>query len=223
MKIKNRNYVIVAAVFVLLTSGICFASDDNDFQYWSAAGFSFDLDKDWKAVVTQELRIGESAGNLYYEHTEIGLVYSGLADWLDVGFDYRQISETDSAGVWRDEHRPQLNVTLKGKLCGLDLADRSRLEYRDRENKTDLWRYRNKLTLKLPMELTPLKLKPYIADEIFIDLNEVGYNKNRIYAGFSFDLTENLKGAIFYLWQTTRTGGVCNDINVLGTSFRFTF
>ena len=79
MKTKNRNYVIVTAVFVLLTSGICFAGDDNDFQYWSAAGFSFDLDKDWKAVVTQELRIGESAGNLYYEHTEMGLIYSGLA------------------------------------------------------------------------------------------------------------------------------------------------
>lgn len=223
MKTKNRNYVIVTAVFVLLTGGICFASDDNDFQYWSAASFSFDLDKDWKAVVTQELRIGESAGNLYYEHTEMGLIYSGLADWLDVGFDYRQISETDSAGTWRDEHRPQLNVTLKTKLFGLDWADRSRLEYRDRENKTDLWRYRNKLTLKLPMELTPLKLKPYIADEIFIDLNEVGYNKNRVYAGVSFKLAKNLKCAIFYMWQTTRTGGFYNDISVLGTSFKFSF
>ncbi|GAH70884.1 unnamed protein product [marine sediment metagenome] len=73
------------------------------------------------------------------------------------------------------------------------------------------------------MELTPLKLKPYIADEIFIDLNEVGYNKKRVYAGVSFKLAKNLKCAIFYMWQTTRTGGVCNDINVLGTKLGFTF
>ena len=223
MKTKNRMHLIVTATIVVLAGGICLASDDNDFQYWSAASFSFDLDKDWKAVVTEELRLGESGGDFYYQHTEMGLVYSGLADWLDVGFDYRQISEKDSTGAWRDEHRPQLNVTLKTKLLGLDWADRSRFEYRDRENKKDLWRYRNKLTLKLPVELTELKLKPYIAEEVFINLDEEGYNRNRLYAGASFKLAGNLKGEIFYMWQTTRTGGVCNDINVIGTKLGFTF
>jgi len=223
MKTKNRTLFTITAIITMLTSGICFAVDDNDFQYWSSASLSFDIHKDWKAIVTEELRLGESAGNLYYHHTEVGFVYSGLADWLDLGFDYRQVYGKDSSGSWMEEHRAQMNATLKGNLLGFDFTDRSRFEYRDRENTDDGWLYRNKLTLKFPMELTSLKLKPYIADEVFFILDEADYTANRVYAGFSIDLAKNLKGGFFYMWQTTRTSGTYIDINVIGTNLIFSF
>lgn len=103
------------------------------------------------------------------------------------------------------------------------MSDRSRLEYRDREIKKDIWRYRNKLTIRLPLEFTELKLKPYLADEVFINLDEEGYNRNRLYGGVSFELSKNLTGDIFYLWQSSRSGGGRKDINVLGTALKFHF
>ncbi|MHC4737392.1 MAG: DUF2490 domain-containing protein [Planctomycetota bacterium] len=223
MKTKNRTLFTITAIITVLTSGICFAVDDNDFHYWSSVSLSFDIHKDWKAIVTEELRLIESAGNLAYHHTEAGFVYSGLADWLDLGFDYRHIYGKDSSGTWSEEHRPQLNAILKGNLLGIDFTNRSRFEFRDRQNKDDGWLYRNKLTLKFPMELTALKLKPYIADEVFFILDEADYTANRLYAGFSIDLAKNLKGKIFYMWQTARVSGADIDINVIGTNLTFSF
>ncbi len=132
----------------------------------------------------------------------LALYYSGYADWVDLRFNYRKVYERDSEGAWRTENRPHINVTLKTKLGGIDLSSRSRFEYRDRKKKEDLWRYRNKVTFKLPFEITELKLQPYLADEVFINFNDQGYAANRFYSGLSFDLAKNIKGQIYYLWQS---------------------
>jgi len=223
MKSKNWMRFAVTAIAVLLISDVCFASDGGDFQYWSAAKASFDIDKDWKGTFEEEFKFGDDAGRLYYHHCDLGFVYKGFSDWIDLGFNYRQAFEKNGDGEWSRENRPHLNVTLKGKLFDLDLSDRSRLEYRDRENKKDIWRYRNKFTVKLPLELTELKLQPYLADEVFINFDEEGFNKNRVYSGVSFKLSENIAGEVYYLWQSSKSGGNWEDINVIGTKLKFYF
>ena len=109
---------------------------------------------------------------MFYHHWDLGFAYEGLAEWLSVGLNFRQMFEQDSKGIWRQENRPHLNVILKGNLFDCSVSNRSRLEYRDKEVSEDLWRYRNKTTLKFPFELTALKLQPYVADEVFIDAGE---------------------------------------------------
>lgn len=212
-----------AVACVLFWSGVCLAFSDGDLQYWSTADFSFEMNEDWKVNLQEELRLGNGAGNLYYHHSDVGFVYRGLGDWIDLGFNYRQVVEKDSDDTCRPENRPHLNLTLKGKLFDLLVSDRSRVEYRDRDNKDDLWRYRNKLTVKFPFTLTEFKLQPYVADEVFIECDSRDFNKNRIYAGFDFNLTKDLKGGIFYMLQSTRGNGRWNDLNVIGTKLKFSF
>ena len=135
-----------------------------------------------------------------------------------MGFNIRLIEErTDSASEWKQENRPHLNVALKSILFDLGLANRSRFEYRDREDKEDFWTYRNRTTIKFPFELTALELRPYIADEIFIVMKGDNIiNRNRFCSGLSLKLTKNLDGNIFYLWQATKLGREWKDIHVLG-------
>lgn len=224
MEARNWIYFVATVITILLTSEICFATDDGDFQYWSSANVSLDIDKDWKITFAEEFRLGDDAGHLYYHHSDIGFVYKSLADWIDLGFNYKQVFErTDSEGEWKQENRPHLNITLKGRLFDLGLSSRSRFEYRDRENKKDLWRYRNKVTVKFPLELTSFKLQPYLADEVFINFDEEDFNKNRLYAGLSLKLSKNIKGEVYYLWQSSKSGGDWKDINVLGTGLKFYF
>lgn len=222
---KTRSWVcfVVTAVTIVPISDVCFGYDEGDLQYWSAAGVSFDINKDWQVKFEEEFRLGESGGHLYRHHSDLGFVYKSFADWIDVGFNYRLVREKDSERKWRRENRPHLNITLKGRLSDFSISSRSRLEYRDRESKDNLWRYRNKVTLKLPVELIGLKLKPYLADEIFIDLDGVGYNRNRLYSGVSLKLAKGLKGEIYYLWQSDRSSGNHKYINVLGTKLKFSF
>jgi hypothetical protein len=220
---KILVYLLVVVICGAFLDEICFASDDGDFQYWSGASASFDINKDWKVKFEEEFRLGEGGGHLYRHPSDLGFVYKGFADWIDLGLNYRLVREKDSKGEWRQENRPHLNVTLKGKIFSLDVSDRSRLEYRDREDKEDVWRYRNKVTVKLPFELTELKLQPYLADEVFITLNDDNIDRNRFYAGVSFKLAKNIKGDIFYLWQSSRSSSDWTDINVLGTALKFSF
>ena len=224
MEARNWIYFVATVITILLTSEICFAIDDGDFQYWSSANVSLDIDKDWKITFAEEFRLGDDAGRLYYHHSDLGFVYKSLADWIDLGFNYKQVFErTNSEGEWKQENRPHLNITLKGRLFDLGLSSRSRFEYRDRENKKDLWRYRNKVTVKFPLELTSLKLQPYLAEEVFINFDEEDFNRNRLYAGLSLKLSKNIEAEVYYLRQSSEYGGEWEDINVLGTQLRFHF
>ena len=143
-------------ICVGLLSRHCSAYEDEGFQFWTTASASFDNDKNWKGKFEQEFRLGDDGGNLYYQHSDLGFTYTSLAKWIELGLNYRQIFEKDSRGEWMQENQPHFNITLKTQLFDLDLSNRSRFEYRDRENKDDLWRYRNKVTVKFPLELTPL-------------------------------------------------------------------
>ena len=225
----NKLHKTILSFLVVVTTGVlpgttCIAFDDGDVQFWSTASATFDINKDWKGKFEEEFRFGEDAGNFYYNHSDLGFIYGGLAEWMDLGFNYRQVfGRADSASEWKQENRPHLNVTLKGKLFDLSVSNRSRFEFRDREDNEDHWRYRNKFTVKVPLELTDLKLKPYVADEVFIPLNDDNISINRVYAGISFEVLENMTGEVFYLWQSSRAPGDWNDTNILGTRLKFRF
>jgi len=227
MPMRNLPIVLVFALTILALGQFliapCFAGGNRDFQFWSTAGASANLSKNWVATFEEEFRFGDDAEYLYYHHSDLGFVYRGLADWLSVGFNYRQIFEEDSTGEWRYENRPHLNATLTGRFLGLDVSDRSRLEYRDREIQQDMWQYRNKITARLPVELTPIKLQPYFAEEVFLNLEGEAFCRNRFYAGFSTNFTKKIQGEVYYLLQSTKSGNNWNDINVLGIALRIAF
>lgn len=218
-------YFVLTAILYTYTiyNKPCLAVDTSGFQYWSTADFSVDLDKDWTATFQEEFRLGDDGGHLYYHHSDVGFVYKGFADWIDLGLNFTKVYLEDSTNTWRHENRPHINVTLKGKLGDVGVSTRSRLEYRNIEIKEDIWRYRNRVTFKLPFEFTELKLKPYLADEVFINCNEEGYVGNRFYTGVSFDLLKNTKADVYYLWQSARANPGREDIHALGTKVTFHF
>jgi hypothetical protein len=219
---KATACFLTAAILAAFTNRPCFAFNDEGFQYWNTAEVSFGINKDWKVEVEEELRLGDEGGNLYYHHTDLGFVYENFAQGVDLGFNCRQVFEKDSEGTWRRENRPHLNVTLKAKLLDLELSSRSRFEFRDRENKEDIWIYRNEVTMEFPWALTDLKLKPYVAEEIFVILDPGKYLGDRLYAGMYLDISENMQADFYYLWQLKRLRDI-QDIHVFGFRLKFRF
>lgn len=165
--------------------------------------------------------MGDNGGNLYYQHTDLGIGYSGLAKWLDIGLNYRLVYEKSNS-KWEYENRPHLNIWLKLDLGSFNLSDRHRFEFRDKEEGNDGWRYREKFTLKFP-KFTKLELQPYIADEIFVDFDKEQLNRNRLYFGADFRIYKSLMGELFYLWQNSKSSGKWSDCNVLGTKLKLAF
>jgi hypothetical protein len=219
---KARVYIITAAICGTFLGRPCFAFDDEGFQFWNITKASFDIDKDWKAEVEEELRFGDEGGTLYYHHTDLGFVYKSLAEWVDVGFNYRQVFQKDSERKWKREDRPHLNVTLKAEALDLDLSSRSRFEYRNREDQEDFWVYRNEVTVQFPWALTDLKLRPYVAEEIFVILDPAKYLGDRLYAGVYLDVSENMRADLYYVWQLKRLGDP-QEVHALGVALKLMF
>ena len=209
-------------LFVLLCSSSCFAFDDGDFQYWNAESISWKLDKHWQLNLEEEFRFGDDAGDFYYQHSDLGATYTGMCNWLDIGFNYRHIFEENN-DEWKQENRPHLNFALKLISGKLNLNNRGRFEYRNREDADNFWRYRNKFTLKFPCKFTRLEFQPYLADEIFVDFDQQELNRNRLYAGFYMKLLKSLKGEIFYLWQSSKKSGEWTNYQILGTKLKLVF
>jgi hypothetical protein len=223
MSIEGRKFPAVTAMTIMLVVNVCFGGNNTGFQWWPAVGVSCKINDKWKFEFEQEERLSDDASNMYYEHSDFGFVYSGLGEWIDLGFNYRQVYQKDSAGEYQYENRPHFNVTFKGKLRGWDVSDRSRIEYRNIQNGDDSWRYRNKIAVKFPIELTDLKLQPYVANEAFITFDPDDFAKNRFYTGFTFKLTKNIKTDIYHMWQATKTSSGWDDASVLGTKLIFIF
>jgi hypothetical protein len=70
-----------------------------------------------------------------------------------------------------DEWRPTFDLTFKWNWGAVRWANRSRFEYRVRENKDDVFRYRNRQKVTFPGHYTPLNMKPYGAVELLVDEN----------------------------------------------------
>ena len=220
---KPVVYPFVVLILVAHFCSECSADDIGDFEYWTTAGASFDIEKNWRVSVDELLKLGDDGERFTYHHTDLGFIYQGLADWVDLGFNYRHAFGRYGPSDWRRERRPHVNVTFKGLLGEIDLSDRSRFEYRDKDYAKDQWRYTNKLTLKLPWEFTKWKMRPYFADQVYIDLDGYVLNKNKVYSGFSFDLSEDLTGRLLYVWDSDRTFGNWRNTNILWLQLRFHF
>jgi len=222
MKKILSKILFIAIIFTALFFDNSFAYDDGDFQYWNTESASWKLDKDLTIALEEEFRFGDDASNLYYQHSDIGATYSGLADWLSIGINYRHIFEEKSS-KWKQENRPHLNATLKWKAADISLSNRLRLEYRNREDAEEFWRYRNKFSIKMPIKLSKFEIQPYVEEEIFYDFDEETLNRNRLYSGFNLKLLKNLNAQAYYLWESTEKSDKWNDIHVLGTKLKLSF
>jgi len=225
-KLFRRALFILSAMLLLMTivSGNCFGSTGGNAEYWQGIGLDFNMDKNWKVTVREELRVGKSGDDPYLHNTDVGLVYKGLADWLDVSLNYKKEFERDSDGKFRAENRMHVNLMFKGEMFGCKLGDRVRLEYRDKETSEDHWRFRNKFMVNLPFTLTEYKLQPYVSDEIFINLGESTVKQNRFVSGLSFKVCKNIKANVYYMYKSSMSssdGWI--DTNVVGTSVVFVF
>jgi hypothetical protein len=199
-----------------------YAYENGDFQIWNTDYQNIDLIKKVKLSMEQEFRFGENASEFYYQHYEWGVVF-GFDKMLDIAFCYRLVLDKYKH-KWREEDQPNVNATLKFDLWKFKIDDRNRIEYRHFRFKEDSVRYRNKLGIKLPLDLLKMKVSPYTSNEIFIASNSTGFNENRFSSGIEFELTKYVKADIYYMLKSNRIiNDKWNNANVLGTKLKIAF
>lgn len=218
---KSLITMAVSVLFVAMTGFMACAYDTGDFQIWHTEGQDVKFAEKWKLEFEEEFRFGDNASEFYYQHYDVGLLYEVNKN-LNLSANYRQVWELKK-GAFQPEYRPHINVTLKHVLWGFKLEDRNRLEYRAFDDSKGITRYRNKFTIKYPVKLKGLEIEPYVADEIFADLDDVVLNRNRLYAGFGIKIIKDLKIDVYYLLQSSKSSGRWVDANVFGSKVKISF
>lgn len=218
---RKRLVVLSVILAVGFGHGASYAYEDGDFQIWHTEDQEVKVVKNTTYTMEEEFRYGGDAHELYYHHYDWGIVYD-VTKYLSLGAAYRQVYDLKS-GKFKEENRPHVTATVKWALCGFDCEDRNRFEYRHFRYQDDEVRYRNKLTIKLPWKLTRFNVRPYVADEVFADLNNAAFVRNRFYSGMGFELNKNLKGEVYYMLQSSKNPGAWRDVNALGLKLKLVF
>lgn len=219
-KITFKSILLV--LFLTVAANKAHAYDNGDFQIWNTDGEDIKIYKNVKYSMEQEYRFGENAHELYYQHYDFGFVY-GFDKSLDLGFFYRLVLEKYKK-KWREEDMPNVNATIKLDFWKFKFDDRNRIEYRHFRFKDDSIRYRNKFTLKYPIDFKKIKISPYVSDEIFVVSTGAGFNEDRFFTGIEFELTKYAKADFYYMLKENRTSGdKWTWANVLGIKAKIVF
>ena len=227
---KQSLIRFVVLVGVILIPSVVQAEDE--FQFWlDPADVALNLKEQVKTTVQAQFRFGDG-GELIRQHSDLGLMYTGLADWLHTSVNYRMIFRRLEQEDYLRQDRVYLNFTFRGHLMDFGLTNRVRLEYNDLERVGDYQTIRNKISINPPLEFKPsdqrvilpkYALKPFGSYEIFYNTFDHTFTRHRYQAGFAMALTDNIKGDISYIREESHSSIDPFNLNVLFMKIRFHF
>jgi hypothetical protein len=111
-------------------------------------------------------------------------------------------------------------LTYSRKFKHFSIKDRSRLEYRVRNSRSDSTRYRNRFGFSVPVTRDGKELfTPFIADEPYYDFTAKQWSRNDFSPGIAKKFTDKLSGEFFYVWRHNRTGRP-GDVHGLGFNLK---
>lgn len=198
------------------------ASATEDWGYSHNFQIQKKVSDRWFIVSRSQFNSRDDMREIFLGMVDIGADYQ-VYDWLKVGGAYRG-AWTFLGREYGYENRPMININASKKFKGYVFNNLSRLEFRQYHfDLEDDIRYRNESRVVLPLELTPLKLKPYIEDEFFYSFNADEINANWLTGGIHYQINENVRVKTGYRWLTQKTGRGWVDRHVLVTGFMFTF
>lgn len=212
MPILKLVFPLVLALTVLLTSGAF--GQDTDFQVWNETTVIIPLIREKKEGEKPVTKISlQLSGGIRIGQNRLFPVDKRLSGGFDIKLNkYFSFSPSYSyraaearRGRREFEHRIRFDFTMEKKWSGFSIKDRHRIERRIRNSRSDSTRYRNKITLKVPVKREGKELfAPYGAEEIFYDFTDSRFTSNRIFAGLSRKLSSTVSADFFYVFHYNR-------------------
>jgi hypothetical protein len=197
-------------------------------QYWQTFSVEGKVYKNLSLQIAEEMRFDDDMSALYYVQTDIGLLYS-VTNWFRCGGMYRNVFENRgydvdaSFNTWRQEQRPLVNWYFDLKTPRVVVSDRNQLEFRFIDGSSFKVRYRNKLSVEFPFKVAPVVIAPYVADEIFVDINKEVLNMNRFYVGTKFKFIEKFAVELYYMLLSSEKTNYWANVNVVGFKAGYNF
>lgn len=227
--VRTTAIPLIALAVLVFASLAAKAQDDTDFQIWNETTLVFPVvkekDKSGKEsdklslLVLGVLRLGQN--RLFPVDARVGAGFDLKLNkyWsFTPTYVYRRGEAVRNAKEF--EHRLRFDLTVGNKWKHFSLKDRSRVEYRIRNNRSDSVRYRNKVTFAFPVHYKKKEIfSPFIADDIYYDITAKEFSTNDFFAGISRKLSKNVSADFFYIRRDYKTGAI-RHINGIGSTIK---
>ena len=207
--------------------------DNEIWQLWLDQSLGYDTSEDYTFRADQSLRFQQGTSGLDTYSLMVG-ARMHRHSWIEHGVYLRFLRE------WKmnqelDEIRPTYDLSLKWAWGKTRWVNRSRIEYRSRESRNDIFRYRTRQKLLLPGRI--FNLKAYGAVELFFNISESDlWSKNRFRGligiqtepdGFirkiKFTNKHRFKRDFYLMYQQTEGAGIVINEYILGLKLGYFF
>ncbi|MFT6333022.1 MAG: hypothetical protein ACJAW3_001372 [Lentimonas sp.] len=169
---------------------------------------------DFTTSFESDYRYNES--ELGHRHYDLGIKIPFLESW-SASINYRSVYKYKSKNnKWKLEKRPHISLQKNFNSKFVKFQLRTRQEYRYKADGSQSIRNRSRLMIKSNKAI--FKLKPFIGNEIFYDMDENKYNKNWLVGGFSLPKSRLGNYSIYYKHVTD-----LNDQNQWNYDYSFVF
>ncbi|QYO66911.1 DUF2490 domain-containing protein [Leptolyngbya sp. 7M] len=118
------------------------------------------------------------------------------------------------------EHRVRFDLTYHRKWKSFAIKDRGRIEYRIRNSRSDIVRFRNKFTFSIPIKSEGKELfSTFVSSEPYYDFSARKWTSHEFNAGITAKLNSSVSTEIFYLHRNN-TGNTLKHINGIGANLK---
>ncbi len=195
------NVWMKGCVAGLMIAGAASAGADENDQAWLTGGVKYTLTDQLSLKAAEQARFRDESQ--YYRHTDLGVGYKMSRSWSAAGT-FRLLDKKSSSGDWKRSNGYLLDVIHTAGVLGAELKSRMRLavfdpQY-DADSTSDL---RPRFDLSPAKALTGWKLKPYVADELMVSLDERELYRNRLIAGLKCRPCSHLALDLFVMNEQT--------------------
>ena len=197
-----RNNIFVLVIILVLFNSLLWAENNGDWQYRAMGTINKSFSNNWRLQIGYQSHFGKSNTNhnLFRTITDLSLWYNVNKN-LICSIDYKQEYARENED-WLIERRPHFNLRIRWNWFKLLFEDKSRIEFRYFEDSAYKSRYRNRILIRFPMQYFHISIHPYVGNEIFFNLNRVGFSRNRIYLGLMLRINK-IQPEFFGFWQIT--------------------
>ncbi len=226
----NKPYITL--LLVVISAGIAGGQElppDTDFQVWHETTFVLPIvkAKDDKGksfdrlslLMIASLRLGQN--RLAPVDERIG---GGFDLVLNKNFNfsptYLYIAAQPARGRKEFEHRLRFELTYNYKFKHFSIKDRNRVEHRMVNSRINTTRYRNRISLHVPVKRDGKELfVPFVSTEPYYNFTIKQWVRNDFAAGITKKFNDRLSADFFGGWRYNRAG-LPKDVLILGANLK---
>lgn len=196
----RKLLLLLTALFPIIGSAA-----EGDWGYAHVNFIKIGLAEKWSILSRSQVTLRDDFSEFYFWYADAGLAYSLTPAWR-AELAYRH-AEWNFGNGWLVEERPMANLDWFGRVKGVKLNNRARIEYRRFEwAREDDWRFRNRIRAEFPWQF--IGISPYLEEEFFIGYNRGALEMNWLMAGLQIKPMKRVKLKAGYRWIAIR---VFND------------